>query len=105
MFIVAKVAPTFSRINTGYLAFLAVFILALVLPGQLHCQTPSSGALAGVVFDPSGAVLPGVAVRVTNRETGVTALTGSDEQGRFNFLLLSPGKYEVQASSTGFEAI
>jgi hypothetical protein len=85
--------------------YLLVTIVALLLSVQLHGQTTSSGALAGVALDPSGAVLPGVAVRLANRETGSGAMAVSDERGRFNFLLLPPGQYEIQASSTDFETL
>jgi len=99
------VASALGSTHIHSTAFLSLGILVFVFSGQLHSQTTSSGALAGVVFDPSGAVLPGVAVRVTNQETRVAALTVSDEQGRFNFLLLSPGHYEVRASSGDFETL
>jgi hypothetical protein len=72
-----------------------------VFPGQLQSQTASTGALAGVTFDPAGAVLPGVVVRLASQNTGATESTTSDEEGRFTFLLLAPGRYEVQASRTG----
>jgi hypothetical protein len=72
-----------------------------VFSGQLQGQTASTGALTGVTFDPAGAVLPGVVVRLASQDTGATESTTSDEEGRFTFLLLAPGRYEVQASRTG----
>ena len=84
---------------------LSIIILALSVNTPISGQTTSSGALAGMVFDPSDAVLPGVLVRIANRENGFGAMTVSDERGRFNFLLLPPGPYELQASSKGFETL
>jgi len=69
----------------------------------LHGQTTSTSAMAGVSLDPSGAELPGVLLRLSNRETGRTKSAISDEHGRFSFLLLRPGTYQLQASKTDFE--
>ena len=49
----------------------------------LHGQTTSTGAMAGVSLDPSGAELPGVLLRLSNRETGRTKSAISDEHGSF----------------------
>jgi hypothetical protein len=45
--------------------------------------------------------LPGVVVRLVNRETGAIASATSDREGSFGFLLLPPGGYDVQASKSG----
>jgi hypothetical protein len=71
----------------------------------LHSQTTSTGALAGATLDPSGAELPGVVLSLTQRETGHTESEISDEHGRFSFLLLSPGTYQLQASRTDFDSL
>ena len=61
-------------------------------------QTASTGALTGVTVDPSGAVLGGVTVRLSNDVMGTVESSISDNDGRFAFTLLSPGRYEVAAS-------
>ena len=82
-------------------ALLVIVIVALVFPGRVRSQTASTGALTGVTLDPTGAVLAGAVVRLANQDTGVIQSATSDKDGRFNFLLLPPGKYELQASKTG----
>jgi hypothetical protein len=57
--------------------------------------------LTGVSIDPTGALLPGAVVRLTNLQTGAIQSAISDEEGRFNFPLLRPGGYQVQASKSG----
>jgi Carboxypeptidase regulatory-like domain/TonB dependent receptor len=52
-------------------------------------------------MDPTGAVLPGAAVRLVSHETGAIELVTTDEEGRFSFPLLRPGEYQVQASRSG----
>jgi len=59
----------------------------------------------GAVVDRSGGVVPAVAIRVTNIDTGVTreVLTGAN--GVYVVPSLSPGNYKVQALKEGFVSI
>src|SRR4029077_18765076 len=84
--------------RSALLLTITVFVL---ISSHVRGQTSSTGALTGSLFDPSGAVLTGAVVRLTNQQTGATDSATSDEQGSFSFLLLPPGNYEVQASKTG----
>ncbi len=79
--------------------------IATLLSTCLHGQTTSTGALAGVVLDPSGAELPGVVLLLNHRETGRTESATSDEHGRFSFLFLPPGTYQLQASKADFDSL
>lgn len=68
-------------------------------------QTPSTGAIIGVVVDPAGAFVPGVAVRL-QKEGGMHKKTvDTDQNGQFGFLLLEPGTYSVNATLTGFRPV
>src|SRR4051812_14034352 len=82
-------------------AFVLSMSIAVLVSSTLNSQTTSTGAATGVTLDPSGSVVAGVVVRIANQDTGVTASATSDNEGRFCFLLLRPGRYEVQASKTG----
>ena len=82
-----------------------IIAIATLLSTSLHGQTTSTGALAGVSLDPSGAELPGVHLRLSNRETSHTKSAISDAHGRFSFLLLHPGTYQLQASKTDFASL
>jgi len=85
---------------------LLVTLAAAVLGySRLQGQTASSGALTGVAIDPTGAVLPDTIVQLVNQDNGMVETATSDNDGRFHFLLLSPGKYEVQAHSPGAGAL
>jgi len=86
-------------------SILSVGLIAVLLSSGLHGQTVSTGALAGVALDSSGAQLPGVLLCLSNWETGHTESATSDERGRFSFLLLSPGTYQLQASRTDFNPL
>ncbi|MBZ5502086.1 MAG: carboxypeptidase-like regulatory domain-containing protein, partial [Acidobacteriia bacterium] len=59
-------------------------------------QSASTGALAGTVTDPSGAVLVGANVAATNTGTGAARSTTTDANGAYKFSLLPPGEYRVK---------
>jgi Carboxypeptidase regulatory-like domain/TonB-dependent Receptor Plug Domain/TonB dependent receptor len=88
------------RIFRGELAIATV--IALLAP-TLSSQTTATGALAGELLDPSGAVIPGATLRLVDQSTSRTLTAISSDSGRFSFLLLSPGSYELRASKTDFE--
>lgn len=52
--------------------------------------------------DPTGAVIPGVEVTVTNAATGATRLVVTNETGTYFVSQLPPGTYDVSASLPGF---
>ena len=82
-------------------ALLLAAAISVLFSSQAHSQTTSTGALTGLVLDPSGAALPGVVIRLSSHETGATDSATSDREGDFSFLLLPPGDYEVEANETG----
>jgi hypothetical protein len=85
---------------------LRVSVVALVLlAGQWICtaQTAATGALAGIVTDQTGAVVPNVSIVLVNDATGETRSAASQSNGAFAFLLLAPGPYHVEASKEGFK--
>ena len=82
-------------------AFLLTMAFVLLFSAKVRSQTASTGALTGLVLDPSGAALRGAVVVLTSQETGATDSATSNGEGDFSFLLLLPGDYEVKASKTG----
>lgn len=75
-------------------------LLALAVPswGQ---ESAVKGNLAGIVYDSSGAVVPGAKVTVTGSTGSKTV--DSDENGSFEFPLLIPGMYSVKVTKDGFK--
>ena len=82
---------------------LAVTTVIALLASHLSGQTTATGALAGELLDPTGAVIPGATLRLINRNTSRTLTVISNDSGRFSFLLLPPGSYELRASKADFE--
>src|SRR5664279_1832269 len=62
----------------------------------------TTGKIVGTVSDPSGAVVAGATVTVTNSGTGAARQTSTDKQGHYQVLELPIGRYEVAAEAAGF---
>jgi hypothetical protein len=82
---------------------LIFFVSLCVLAGALFAQDPRGG-ITGSVVDSSGAVIPGVRIRATNNETGVSVPATSSQAGTFTIPYLLPGFYRVNAELTGFKS-
>jgi iron complex outermembrane receptor protein len=87
--------------GTCFLTALLMYIMVFVCAPYGFAQG-DQGAVAGVIRDETGAVLPGATINVRNLETEISNSTVSDLQGRFEFLLLPAGEYELQAILPGF---
>jgi Carboxypeptidase regulatory-like domain/TonB dependent receptor len=80
-------------------------IAVFVWTGAVCAQTASTGALVGTVRDPSGAVVAGASVKVTNQMTGESRTLTTQGGGDFLVPLLLPGTYKVEVSGKGFKTL
>jgi len=80
--------------------FLLAFLLAVpaVAFGQGYF-----GTVSGVLADPTGAVIPGAKVTLTDQDKGYAFKTTSDGTGRYLYRSIPPGLYSVTVEMTGFE--
>jgi hypothetical protein len=62
-----------------------------------------NGTLTGSVEDASKALIPGVTITATNKNTAVTSSTVSNESGGYNIPSLLPGVYRLSATLPGFQ--
>ena len=88
-----------SRLLKGCL----VLVFALSIPASVLAQTTGQSAIAGVVRDASGGVLPGVTVEASSPaliEKTRTAVT--NETGQYRLVDLRPGTYRVTFTLAGF---
>ncbi|CAN5605628.1 hypothetical protein BH10ACI4_BH10ACI4_34810 [soil metagenome] len=83
------------------LALLAAVVLAMTLTTGGQAQT-DTGRVTGSVTDPTGAVIPGAVVTLTNTETGATQTSTAGPDGYFNFSAVTRGSYRAEASKDGF---
>lgn len=63
----------------------------------------TSGSLTGVVSDPSGAVIPGAKVVLTDTNKGYTYPTTTDDVGRYLITNLPPSTYKITVQNPGFK--
>jgi len=84
---------------------LMALTVAMLCSVDIYSQTASTGALTGVILDPSGAVLPGVTLHLRDEIGSEAKSATSDNSGRFAFFLLPPGTYEVQAAKVDFKPV
>src|SRR6202008_5095889 len=81
-------------------------ILAFVLCAlPMHGQTANTGAVAGTVIDPSGALVARAAVVVNSQATGEERDVTTDADGDFSVPFLTPGDYDLTVRVSGFEPL
>ena len=86
----------------------AVFLAALLIFGL---ATPSAeaqvlyGSLTGLVTDQSGASIPGAEINATNTQTGQSMATASDAAGRYSFVNVQAGTYDLRYTAQGFRTL
>ena len=90
--------PFLKRTRRSKLVFLFVLIAGALTP----VWASTGGFVGGVIRDRSGAVIPGVEVRVQNASTGAQQKLTSDEKGSFVSAELPPGQYRVILRRHGF---
>ena len=80
------------------LGFCLLFCLAISLPafGQ-------EATIVGTVTDPSGSVVPNVAITITRVETGEARNSITNDTGQYVAPGLGIGHYNVTAKATGFK--
>jgi hypothetical protein len=81
---------------------LAVAVIFLCLPAFSQLNL---GSIAGTVTDPSGAVIAGAKVTVTDVQRGVSRVLTTDTSGAYSAPSLTPGTYSVTAEYKGFQTI
>jgi outer membrane receptor protein involved in Fe transport len=90
------------------LAFAVTLVmLSAVVPlfaGSAFAQS-SKGIVVGTVTDPSGAVVAGATVRITNIATNVARETSTSSEGNYRLEAVDPGKYKVEVKASGFKTV
>ena len=82
------------------IVLLALFA-AISIPGFSQSVR---GVVTGLVTDPSGAVIPGATVTMTNPATAVSAVTLSNGAGVYRFDGVLVGDYDIKVVAKGFVA-
>src|SRR5438128_741293 len=87
----------------GNFKYLLLLVVALVaLPSRSFGQ---NATVVGTVTDPSGGVVAGVTITITNAETGAVKTFATNESGQYVAPDLVIGHYNIKASASGFKVV
>ncbi|HEY3938784.1 MAG TPA: TonB-dependent receptor [Bryobacteraceae bacterium] len=85
--------------------FLTIGTLSLFFIPAGLAQNTNSGDIRGTVTDASGAVIPGVNVRLLNTDTGVVKELVTNSAGLYDAVSILPGQYTITFTKEGFERV
>jgi len=91
-----------QKCTGNWLYLLAVLCLAFVCEGTAARAQSTFGSILGTVEDPSGAVISGAHVHVTNLNDNSSRDATTNDSGEYLVLNLNPGTYAVTASASNF---
>ena len=66
-------------------------LLFLAASQSAQAQTANTVTVLGLVADPSGAVVPGAELQLTDAATSAVRTAIADESGRYTFVAVKPG--------------
>jgi hypothetical protein len=88
--------------------FVMVIVIIQTSGGLLPAfaqQSVTSATLSGRVEDATGAAVTGALITVTNIDKNQLWTSVSDEEGRYNFLYLPVGNYQLKLEQEGFDTV
>ena len=94
-----------QRSNTLTRTYLMLLLAVLMAAIRVGAQTSTTGDIAGVVTDPTAAVVFGAPITLKNVDTGSSTSTTTNAQGSYNFFFLQPGNYSVSVNVAGFQKV
>lgn len=95
-----------TRPTPRVLATVVAVIVGITLTTASFRAREQAGPMpfAGTAYDPSGAVLPGAAMTMEDA-SGNRATATTDRNGRFEFGVVSPGRYKLSMNLPGFQSV
>jgi hypothetical protein len=90
-----------GRKVSAALSVFIIFGIGLLSANQAYAQV-SGATLSGTVTDSSGAVIPKAQISIKNVATDITRSTETSTAGFYTAPDLSPGKYAVSVTASGF---
>src|ERR1039457_2146017 len=91
--------------NVTSAKFFGLLIGLVLLASMLSAQSLTTGEIAGVVKDPTGAVIQNAPLTLKSLDTGATHDAKSGASGEYRFSLLKTGHYSVTVSQPGFQKL
>ena len=85
------------------IAFAALAAFVSLFSCMRSMAQVGTSTVVGTVTDPSGAIVAGAKVTLTNEATGVQLHTTATKAGIYTFPSLRPGSYTIDVEAAGFE--
>ncbi len=82
-----------------------LFVSALFYSPTIAFSQQFRGTILGVVRDPSGAVIHGAQITLTDLATNATLVTETNGEGFYTIEYIAPGRYSLRIDATGFQAM
>src|SRR5438270_12389528 len=76
-----------------------------MLSGAILCAQSTASSVAGTLFDPAGAVVPGAECQLTNQATAASSKVASTSSGTFTFPAVLAGVYQLTVRAPGFKRL
>jgi Carboxypeptidase regulatory-like domain len=91
-----------SRIQmlTAVMAMLLASVFLNI--GPAFGQGTNTGTVIGVVTDPTGAVVPGSTITLTDLSTSIRLTTVTNNEGQYVFVNVQPATYNISSAKAGF---
>src|SRR5579863_3504937 len=89
--------------GTMWFRHISKFTVIAVASCAIAWAQLDTASILGTVVDPSGAVIPGATVVVTNQGTSASVTLTTDGNGNYIAPVLPLGTYSVTASAKGFK--
>src|SRR5438309_82036 len=84
----------FNERNTMF-RIATLLVIAVLFAGFAAAQS-GQGEIAGLIKDASGAAVPNAPLILVNQDSGVQRVTRSDNDGRYLFAAVPPGRYSIK---------
>ena len=94
-----------NKLRVSWLTIALAVVAWVTLPGVGFAQSMNAGDIRGVVTDVSGAILPDVTVTIVNKNTGVTKVLTTNQDGLYDSSSVVTGTYEITFSKPGFQTL
>jgi hypothetical protein len=92
-----------SREETNMLHRISPAMAVLWLSAAAVWAQDTRGTIVGKIADPSGALIPGATVTVTNVGMGTKSSMKTGDNGFYQATFLIPGMYQIEAAAQGFK--
>ena len=91
-----------GRLQTLTLVTAILLVSFCLNIGPVFGQGTNTGTVIGTVTDPTGAVVPGVAITLTDASTGTRLTSVTNSEGQYVLVNVQPSTYNISSAKAGF---